>query len=63
MRFSMKAITLTLLFVLAATLGAFAQGSSGELKGTVVDSAGAGVSGATVVVTNQGTNEAGPPNE
>ena len=36
---------------------AVAQGSFGDLRGTVTDSAGAAVSGATVEVVNQQTNE------
>ena len=58
MRFTMKALILALSLVLSTSLAAFAQGSFGELRGTVVDSAGAAISGATVVVTNQATNEA-----
>jgi hypothetical protein len=46
------------LIALAVTaFTAFAQGSTGDLRGTVTDSAGAVVAGATVEVKNQDTNE------
>lgn len=45
-------------FLLAFTFSnAFAQGSFGDLRGTVTDSTGAVVRGATVEVRNQDTNE------
>jgi Carboxypeptidase regulatory-like domain/TonB-dependent Receptor Plug Domain len=46
-----------LVLYVACTSFIFAQGSFGDLKGTVLDSVGGAVSGASVVVTNQGTNE------
>ena len=47
-------------FVLVATTGAFsrvhAQGLTGQISGTVTDSGGGVMPGATVTVTNTGTN-------
>src|SRR4051812_45354151 len=57
MRLKLNNIAFILSFALLSTLSAFGQGSYGELKGTVTDTAGAAVAGATVEVRNQGTNE------
>ncbi len=57
MRFRMKGIVVVLSLVLSTTLAGFAQGSFGEIRGTVVDSAGGAVTGASVEVRNQDTNE------
>lgn len=57
MRRDVKAIIWLLSFFLFTNYAVFAQGSFGDLRGTVKDSAGAFVSGATVEVKNQDTNE------
>lgn len=51
----------TFCFVLVFLLNSyliFAQGSFGDLKGLVLDSSGGAIPGASVVITNQATNEA-----
>jgi carboxypeptidase family protein len=50
-----KVVSLLLLFVLAGSLGANAQNYSGIIRGTVTDSTGAVVSGATVTATRTDT--------
>src|SRR5216684_8492217 len=45
------------LVVLALSVGAFAQGGSGQLTGLVTDSTGAVVSGVEVKLTNSATGE------
>ena len=47
----------SLIAIAFTALTVFSQGSTGDLKGTVTDAAGAVVAGATVEVRNQGTNE------
>lgn len=42
--------------LLAATMVGFAQGTTSRVTGTVTDNTGAAVSGATVTLTNEGTN-------
>lgn len=42
------------LFVLSVSVFAFAQGTTSRVTGTVVDSSGAAVAGATVTLTNEG---------
>lgn len=49
---SILALVLCLLFAAAA----FGQGTTGQIAGTVTDQAGAVIAGATVKVTNSGTN-------
>ena len=44
------------LLLLAASAAAFAQGTASRVTGTVTDPAGAVVEGATVTLTNEGTN-------
>jgi len=51
-------LLLLLLLLLAVPFTLQAQQYSGTLTGTVTDSSGAAVSGATVTVTNNGTNAA-----
>jgi outer membrane receptor protein involved in Fe transport len=57
MRRDVKAIIWLLSFFLFTSYSVFAQGSFGSIKGTVSDTAGAAVSGATVEIKNQDTNE------
>lgn len=57
MRRDVKAIIWLLSVFLFTSYTVFAQGSFGDLKGTVKDTAGAFVRGATVEVKNQDTNE------
>lgn len=58
-KFSIKSILLTAIFCLAIAGGAIAQsqGGSGQISGTVTDSAGAVVPNATVTLTSQATNQ------
>ncbi len=50
-------IAFVLLIVLSAASGyVFAQGTTSRVTGTVTDTSGASVSGATVTLTNEGTN-------
>src|SRR5713101_7865353 len=50
-------VVLTLLAALATTPGDLhAQGLTGQITGTIVDSAGGVLPGATVIVRNAGTN-------
>ncbi len=44
------------LIMLAFTISAFTQGTTSRVTGTVEDSSGAAVAGATVTLTNEGTN-------
>jgi hypothetical protein len=55
MRKSLLVSVLTLLLI-SCTVQVFAQSSTGSIVGTVVDSQGLPVEGATVTLTNQGTN-------
>jgi hypothetical protein len=45
-----------ILMMLALTMSAFGQGTTSRVTGTVEDSSGAAVAGATVTLTNEGTN-------
>lgn len=57
MRRDVKAIIWLFLIVLSTSYTVFAQGSFGSIRGTITDTAGAAVAGATVEVKNQETNE------
>ena len=57
MRRDVKAFIWLLSFILFTSYSVFAQGSFGSIKGTVSDTAGAALSGATVEIKNQDTNE------
>lgn len=57
MRRDVKAIIWLLSFFLFTSYSVLAQGSFGDLRGIVTDSAGSVVAGAAVEVRNQGTNE------
>lgn len=57
MKRDVKAIIWLFLLVLSTSYTVFAQGSFGSIRGTVSDTAGAAVAGATVEVKNQETNE------
>lgn len=46
-----------LLLFLTTSYLVFAQGSFGDLKGLVLDTSGGAIPGASVVITNQATNE------
>ena len=46
------------LLVLSLGLNAFGQGTTSRVTGTVEDNSGAAVAGATVTLTNQGSNTA-----
>src|SRR5215471_12839814 len=50
--------TLALLYVILWTLFSLGQSENGQMAGTVVDQSGAVVPGATITVTNTGTNRA-----
>lgn len=53
----MKRLSLVVLILVLSLTGlALAQSSTGTIQGTVVDAQGAVISGASVAVTNQGTN-------
>src|SRR5437868_4230669 len=53
----LQALIFVILLMFVNMSAAFAQGSYGDLRGTVTDSAGAVVAGAAVVIKNQATNE------
>lgn len=53
----LKRMVSVVMFALAFAAGAFAQSNSGSITGIVQDSNGATIAGATVIVTNVGTNE------
>lgn len=55
--FGFFVISCFLVIFLAGGYSGYAQGSFGDLKGVVLDTAGAVIPGAAVVVTNQETNE------
>src|SRR5579863_6635525 len=54
--FTMRTVSILTLALVSAALPALAQ-NSGEITGTVSDSTGAVVNGASVVVTNTGTKQ------
>jgi len=56
MKFIAKLFFASLIALAVTALTAFSQGSTGDLRGTVTDVAGAVVTGATVEVKNQDTN-------
>jgi hypothetical protein len=51
-------VAICFLFVLCSAAPSFAQVDTGSILGTVSDSSGARISGATVTLTNEGTNAA-----
>src|SRR6476646_2866823 len=57
MNFLAKRFFASLIAFATLAFTAFSQGSTGDLKGTVTDAAGAVVTGASVEVKNQETNE------
>ena len=56
MLFTKKSTLTSIILCIAFSLSAFAQSRGGEINGTVTDSSGAVVPGATVTLTNQATN-------
>src|SRR5437868_15355626 len=56
MLFTKKSTLTSIILCIALSLSAFAQSRGGEINGTVIDSSGAVVPGATVTLTNQATN-------
>ena len=50
-----RSILFLAMFVSLASRGAFAQVQTGTILGTVTDSSGGSIAGATVRITNQGT--------
>jgi len=54
--FTMDALLFLIIFLLQAPSGLFAQSYSGSICGTVTDSSGGAVAGASVTVKNTGTN-------
>jgi len=56
MLFTKKSTLTSIIVCIALSLSAFAQSRGGEINGTVTDSSGAVVPGATVTLTNQATN-------
>src|SRR5262249_6356142 len=55
---SMRDLILYLIaaLLLLTSVGAWAQGPTGEITGAVTDSSGAVIAGATIIVTNPATN-------
>lgn len=53
---SISAVFAVALMVSALTVFTFGQGTTSRVTGTITDSSGAAVSGATVTLTNEGTN-------
>lgn len=51
-----SAVLAVLVFITASTAFVFAQGTTSRVTGIVTDNTGAAVSGATVTLTNEGTN-------
>src|SRR5437868_1436905 len=56
MLFTKKSTLTSIILCIALSLSAFAQSRGGEINGTVTDSSGAVVPGATVTLSNQATN-------
>src|SRR5205085_6845748 len=54
---NLRALLFVVMLIFANLSVTSAQGSYGDLRGTVTDSAGAVVAGAAVVIRNQATNE------